>query len=34
MTKQGEDLYHYNKHNNRKNLNKLCAYLKFILKIS
>ena len=24
MTKQGEDLNHYNKQNNRKNPNKLC----------
>lgn len=29
MTKQGEDLYHYNKQNNRKKSNKLCTVYIF-----
>ena len=30
MIKQGEDLYHYNKQNNRKKCNKLCVTLFFL----
>ena len=30
MTKQGEDLYHYNKQNNRKKYNKLCEVYIFL----